>query len=671
MQNGLTSALSNLNNEQREASTTSFGHNLIIASAGTGKTSTIVGRISYLLDIGVAPNKILLLTFTNKASLEMIGRLERYFSKDITKKIEAGTFHAVAYRYLKEHHNIILKQPRELKTLFKSIFNSRIFDDSTPHYKADYLYDLISLYLNSYNGDFTDFIIAKNEEHRIHTPIYNDLYLEFMDIKKQYNYASYDDLLLLYKEAVVRDNIGFSEVLVDEYQDTNYLQNSIISSFKTKSIFCVGDYDQSIYAFNGSDIGIIASFSERYSDAKIFSLTKNYRSSKKILDIANNVIINNPRIYPKGLEVLKDKEDSCVKLFSFSDTKEQYKYIARHISSSTTSLKDIAIIFRNNASSDFIEAGLREFDITCKKKGGRSFFESREIALFIDILSLFLNRKDMMAFLHIISSALGISEAIAKDIYDCLILLGDGDIIRGLLNPRKDVIPYQGKLRNVQLGLFDDVFIKEDSSRFNNHISREFASHPLLSHQKLSVKSAMFLDEFYQLFSYRGYELDRLFLHILDSKFFKNLKLQIANTRIKNKFKVLDSTKVAEYVESIDKRISILYNLSKSYSNLANFLNSITLSGAESSSGEGVNLLTIHASKGLEFEDVYIIDLMEGRFPNKKLMSKTGSLEEERRLFYVAVTRAKRNIYLSFAYNDSSKNAQYLPSIFLKEAGLI
>ncbi|RDU64760.1 ATP-dependent helicase [Helicobacter sp. MIT 14-3879] len=660
-----------LNNEQLEACKASFGHNLIIASAGTGKTSTIVGRISYLLNSGIHPSEILLLTFTNKASLEMIARLERFFDKNITKQLLAGTFHSIAYRYLKEHTNITLKQPRELKILFKSIFNARQFDNSTPHYKAEYLYDLISLYLNSYNGDFKDFIESKNKEHKIHSNIYKDLFLEFIDIKRQYNYASYDDLLILYKEKVQIDEISFCEVLVDEYQDTNYLQNSIISAFNTKSLFCVGDYDQSIYAFNGSDISIIASFKDRYKNAKIYSLNKNYRSSRKIIDIANNVIINNPRIYPKNLEVLKDKIDSNVELFSFSNTKEQYSYIAKHISSSKTSLSDIAIIFRNNTSSDYIEANLREYGIGCKKKGGKSFFESKEIAVFIDILSLFFNKKDMMAFVNVISNGIGIGEVMAKDIYDCLILLGDGDLINGLLNPREDINPYQGKLRNTQLGLFDNLFIKEDSSRFNRYISINFASHPLLSHNKLNSKSAIFLDKFYNLFLYKKPSLDSLFLHVLNSEFFKEIKLLIAQNRIKNKFKSLDSSKIDEFIFMIDKKLSILYNLSKSYDNLANFLNSIKLNSAESSSGEGVNLLTIHASKGLEFEDVYIIDLMEGRFPNTKLIAKTGSLEEERRLFYVATTRAKTNIYFSFAYKDLNKNINYIPSIFLKEAGLV
>ena len=141
--------LRNLNAEQLSAVNAPFGHNLIIASAGTGKTSTIVGRIAKLLNDGVNPREILLLTFTNKAANEMISRLERHFSPAITKQINAGTFHAVAYRYLKEHSHITLKQPRELKTLLKSIVNVRRFDESVAHYKAEYLYDLMSLYVNT------------------------------------------------------------------------------------------------------------------------------------------------------------------------------------------------------------------------------------------------------------------------------------------------------------------------------------------------------------------------------------------------------------------------------------------------------------------------------------------------------------------------------------------
>lgn len=665
--------LSLLNKEQLDAACAPCGYNLIIASAGTGKTSTIVGRIAYLLQNGVEANKIMLLTFTNKASSEMIKRLESYFPKDILKNIQAGTFHAIAYRYLKDNHKILLKQPKELKVLLRSIYNNRIFSDigSSPPYKADYLYDLFSLYLNSSSGSFVDFIINYSSEHEIYAPIYDDVFMEFMELKKYYNYASYDDLLLLYRDLIKEDSMYFEEILVDEYQDTNYLQNSIIFNTKAKSLFCVGDYDQSIYAFNGSDIGIIASFKDRCSNANIFSLTKNYRSSSKILDIANKVISNNPRIYPKHLEVLKDVKDSIVEVLKFEDTKEQYQFIARHIRDSKTNLNNIAIIFRNNVSSDYIEAALRELGIGVKKKGGRSFFESKEISLFIDILNLFFNKHDMMAFVHVLSIGNGIGESIAKDIYDCLINLGDGDIKKGLFNPKNIKKPYQNRLKNVQLGLFDDIFIEEDSARFNKALSKNFASHLLLSHPKLKMDSAIFLDKFYNLFNMKYNSLDTLFNGILNSDFFGAIKESVSISRIKNKYKILQKEKIDEEKNNIDRKIKILYNLSKSYDDLGRFLNSITLNSAESSNGNGVNLLTIHASKGLEFDDVYVIDLMEGRFPNMKLISKNGSLEEERRLFYVAATRAKYNIYFSYANKDSIKNTNYIPSIFLKEAGLV
>lgn len=696
--------LSKLNAEQLSAVNAPLGHNLIIASAGTGKTSTIVGRIAKLLNDGINPREILLLTFTNKAANEMISRLERHFDSAITKQINAGTFHAVAYRYLREHSKIALKQPRELKTLLKSILNVRRFSDEVAHYKAEYLYDLMSLFINtsanssrsdfkisslrdSANAEswqstlkdldsmptirtFSDFIIAHNAEQEIHSAIYDDIFSEFMEIKRQYNYASYDDLLLLYRAEIVAKGIRFCEVLVDEYQDTNALQNSIISAFKADSLFCVGDYDQSIYAFNGADIGIIASFDKRYKDAKIFSLNKNYRSTRKILAVANKVIANNPRIYPKSLEVVRKSDDSRVEILRFGKTKEQYSFIAKHIAESALNgarLGDIAIIFRNNTSADFMEAGLREYGIACRKKGGRSFFESREVALFIDILSLFGNSADMMAFVNIISNGAQIGEVIAKEIYEALSALGNGDIVRGLLNPKNIANPYKNRARNAQLGLFDEIFIKEDSARFNRFISKDFANHPILCHPKLNEKSAVFLDRFYQLFAFKSRDLNALFDFVAKSAFFSDLKAQIVRIRAKN----ADAKDLEEFSISFDKKIAILRNLAQNYDNLSHFLNQIVLNSAESSSGDGVNLLTIHASKGLEFESVYIIDLMDGRFPNFKLMAKTGSLEEERRLFYVATTRAKRNLYYCFAHFDSTKNTNYLPSTFLKEAGLV
>ncbi|WP_300972419.1 UvrD-helicase domain-containing protein, partial [Helicobacter rodentium] len=302
--------LSQLNDQQREASCAPAGHNLIIASAGTGKTSTIVGRISYLLHNGITPNEILLLTFTNKAAQEMLARLSQKFDSKIIKGIEAGTFHAVAYRHLKAKDSIALKQPKELKVLFKSLYDKRVFLNlsQTPPYGANYLYDLFSLYFNAtINEDFTTWLERKNAEQLQYAEIYLDVWEEFKALKAQYHYVDYNDLLLNYKISIAQSTSPYKEVLVDEYQDTNPLQDSILQALNPPSIFCVGDYDQSIYAFNGADISIIGSFKERYKEGRIFSLTKNYRSTEPILNLANRVIEKNPRIYPKKLEVVKEQ----------------------------------------------------------------------------------------------------------------------------------------------------------------------------------------------------------------------------------------------------------------------------------------------------------------------------------------------------------------------------
>lgn len=296
--------LSNLNEEQHKSATCPFGYNLTIASAGTGKTSTIVGRIGYLLNSGVKPQQILLLTFTNKAAAEMVGRVAKFFDEKTAKSIVSGTFHSISYKLLKQYEKpITLKQPSELKTLFKSVYEKRVFIDSddVKPYDGGYLYDMYGLYLNSsYDESFETWLENKNSDQKRHCLIYQDVIDEFNKLKKEYGYVNFDDLLLEMLKLQNENEFDFVEVLVDEYQDTNPLQGKLLDGFKPKSLFCVGDYDQSIYAFNGSDIGIISSFDKRYSGANIFTLNKNYRSTAPILNLANKVIEHNERVYEKN-----------------------------------------------------------------------------------------------------------------------------------------------------------------------------------------------------------------------------------------------------------------------------------------------------------------------------------------------------------------------------------
>jgi len=673
--------LSNLNQEQLSAATCPTGYNLIIASAGTGKTSTIVGRIANLINNGVKPEEILLLTFTNKAAAEMVQRVAKFFGKDMAKQIMAGTFHSVSYKLLKQLNiNISLKQPNELKTLFKSVYEKRVFYDRTDEanpYDGGYLYDMYSLYLNSNTGeDFGDWIKEKNPAHEIYTLIYEDVDDEFNALKIKYGYANFDDLLTIMLETLKTQDFHFKEVLVDEYQDTNPLQGRLLDAFKPNSLFCVGDYDQSIYAFNGSDIGIISTFSRRYENATVFTLRKNYRSTKPILDLATKVIEHNDRIYAKNLEVIRTDETIRPKLLAFNELFAQYQYISQLISKSTTDHNDIAIIYRNNSSADGIEANLREYEIPAKRKGGMSFFDSVEIKFILDVLVMQMSHNDMMAFIHVLEHGKGIGKAIAKDIFDALIKLGDGDILRGLFHPNPDINnPYDTKkVKNRQLGLFDDFLELGSISKFKDcGFEEAFLSNPLLKHPKLSVDSGKYIYDFYLLMKHlrRTKNPESLVSSISSSMMYSRLKDFLSTKRATAKDGTVNLMQKTKSLAKINRKCMILKNLSRNFKELSKFINSMILGGSEMSEGDGVNLLSVHASKGLEFKEVYVIDLMDGRFPNRKLMSKGGSLEEERRLFYVAVTRAKDILYLSYAKFDRIKKMAFVASPFLREAGLV
>ncbi|OLQ58512.1 ATP-dependent DNA helicase [Helicobacter pylori] len=665
-----------LNPEQLKAAKALKGYNLVIASAGTGKTSTIVGRILYLLDNGIKPEEILLLTFTNKASNEMIARVAKY--SKLSSKIEAGTFHAVAYRYLKEHYpNLSLKQPKELKKLLESIVDTKnaLTDDDKKPYTSQHLYALYSLYTNALKQeDFSAWLSHKNPEHTPYAAFYENILDEFENTKKKHNYIDYNDLLLLFKQAMLERPSPYKEVLCDEFQDTNPLQESILDAINPPSLFCVGDYDQSIYAFNGADISIISNFTQKYKNAQVFTLTKNYRSSKEILDLANQVIQHNERIYPKNLEVVKSGHFNKPALLNYNDNIAQCQDIAKRIVM-RKNFKEVAVIFRNNASADQLEAALRSHNVPSKRKGSASFFESKEVALALDICALIFNPKDIMAAIHVLSYISDIGSNTAKDIHEALMLLGNGDLKLALIQPDKEAKIYTKKKEITSMGLFEEIFALENSSRFNSVIDKAFHSHPVLMHPKISLNGAKMLGDFFILYTKAPtHSPSALIKHILESAFFQTFKTRLLKERSKNKDGSYNEFKKLQAQKRFNEKMDLLSSLAKNYQNLGRFLNGTLIGSSEATQGEGVNLLSVHASKGLEFKDVYIIDLMEGRFPNHKLMNTGGGIEEERRLFYVAITRAKENLWLSYAKNELRENAkpkEHKPSVFLYEAGLL
>ena len=672
--------LSRLNQEQYNAATSRDHQNLIIASAGTGKTSTIVGRIAYLLSSGIQPNEILLLTFTNKAAEEMVSRVAEYFGKDVAGKIDAGTFHAVSYRWLKKFDKkVVLKQQRELKTLFRSVFEKRTFmniDAEAQPYGGNYLYDLYSFYQNTeLENDFESWIIENYPEHELFALIYADVVDEFENLKQEYGFVNFNDLLLNFRTVCSKKDLGYKEVLVDEYQDTNALQGTIIDAMNPPSLFCVGDYDQSIYAFNGADITIIGSFNTKFPDAKVHTLTKNYRSSPLILSLATKVIEHNERIYPKQLEVTRDGNFESPRLLAYDELFDQYHAIATKIRDTQTPHEDIAVIFRNNSTADGIEVGLRELGIACKRKGGTSFFDAREVKAVLDLYTLLVNEADMMAFIHVFEFARGIGSAMAKEMYLALKNVGNGSVFYGLYAPDESIRnPFEKRKLNHQLGLFDDFLELGAVGKFAKlGFEAKFMKNPVLKHPKLTKDSATFLHNFYLLFrNLKGIKQPRTIVKkIYESELFAYISDVLSTKRATLKDGTVDEKQKAESNTKIKRKMLLLEDLSRPYDNHERFLNAMILGSSDLTQGEGVNLLSVHASKGLEYKEVYVIDLMDGRFPNRKLMQRGGSLDEERRLFYVAVTRAKDILYLSYAKYDKIKKTNFVASQFLYEAGLV
>ena len=672
--------LSRLNQEQYLAATSPEKQNLIIASAGTGKTSTIVGRIAYLLKNGVEPHEILLLTFTNKAAAEMVERIASFFGNSVAGKIDAGTFHAVSYRWLKkEDHRVVLKQQRELKTLFRSVFEKRSFEhigaEVTP-YGGNHLYDMYSFYQNTeLVKNFEDWVAESYPEHESFAIIYADVVDEFERLKKEYGFVNFNDLLLNFREMCKSRNLGYKEVLVDEYQDTNALQGTLIDAMKPPSLFCVGDYDQSIYAFNGADISIIGSFVTKFPNAKVHTLTKNYRSSALILSLATRVIEHNERIYPKKLEVTRTQDAQAPKLLAYDELFEQYHAMADSISKSTTPREEIAVIFRNNSSADGIEVGLRELDIPCKRKGGTSFFDSREVKAVLDLYTLLVNESDMMAFIHLFEFARGIGSAMAKELYLALKTLGHSKIFYGLYAPDESIKnPFEKRKLNHQLGLFDDFLELGAVGKYAKlGFEDKFMKNPILKHPRLTKDSATFLHNFYLLFrDLKGLSNPRdVVRKIASSELYRYIADTLSTKRATLKDGSVDEKQKEESLSRIKRKMVLLEELSKPYKAHERFLNAMILGSSDLTQGEGVNLLSVHASKGLEYKEVYVIDLMDGRFPNRKLMQRGGSLDEERRLFYVAVTRAKDILYLSYAKYDKIKKQNFVPSQFLYESQLV
>ena len=640
--------LNELNDSQRAAVECTQGPALVIAGAGSGKTRVLTYRIAQLLSQGVPAYKILALTFTNKAAREMQKRIAELVGSEIAANLWMGTFHSIFSKILRFEadklgytSSFTIYDTQDSKNLIKAIVKDMKLDDKV--YKPNVILGRISMAKNN-------LIVAQSyaQNNRILTedtagkrPLIGEIYKQYQQRCKQSDTMDFDDLLLQtnilfrdHPEILEKYQEKFNYILVDEYQDTNYSQYLIVKklSEKHRNICVVGDDAQSIYSFRGARIENILNFKNDYPDYKLFKLEQNYRSTTTIVDAANSVISKNKEQIPKKTFSENEEGEKIKVMRALSDKEEGFQVtneIFKLANYEQQEYSDFAILYRTNAQSRILEEALRKRNIPYKIYGGQSFYQRKEIKDLLAYFRLSVNQNDEEALKRIINyPRRGIGDSTVEKL-------------------REIALKYQVSMWTVLCNL--------------NKVADAFNSGTLA---KLSKFAAM-IDRFReQVPNENAYDIASV----------------IARTS-----GIIDDLSTDETPEGVSRKENIqeLLNGIKDFSETAYkegkddklpaFLEGVALLTDQDGEKEGdqnkVTLMTIHSSKGLEFSNVFLAGMEEELFPAQQCVASPSALEEERRLFYVALTRAERRIFLSYA-TTRYKNGQVVssrPSRFIAE----
>lgn len=643
-----TDYLKGLNGPQRSAVENYAGPSLIIAGAGSGKTRVLTMRIAHMLQQGVSPRNIMALTFTNKAAREMRDRVTKILPYEAVRGLWMGTFHSLFGRILRAEAQLLgfpeaftIYDTADSRNVVKAIIRQLELPDE--QYKPNEVYSRISLAKNNLvlpeayaaNATLTD------EDARAKRPRLAEIYGLYMRQCRQNGAMDFDDLLL-YMNILLRDHPEiaqkygeqFQYILVDEYQDTNYSQYLIVKKLADirRNICVVGDDSQSIYSFRGARIENILRFQQDYPEAKIFKLEQNYRSTRTIVEAANSVIEKNSRKLPKHLFSENEQGDPIRVICTLSD-KEEAQRVAGDIHTTLygeqASPDEFAVLYRTNAQSRVIEEYLRGNNIPYRIYGGQSFYQRAEIKDAIAYLRLAINPKDDESLKRIINFP-----------------------ARGIGDTSLQKIVAMGQMKGISMW---EVLL--------THTPEE------LGIRGVAVKSlTAFVKNFTDLFKRSGemdaYELamevmarSGLVAHYKDSPSIED------ESRLQNVEELINSIK--EFVDGQLADPESEANIdpeapqqpeqqeAKGPVTLDRWLQEIALltdmDNSKDDDTPRVTLLTVHASKGLEFKYTYIVGLEENLFPSQHGTSSAEDIEEERRLFYVALTRAEKRATLSFA----------------------
>ncbi|WP_100613043.1 ATP-dependent helicase [Confluentibacter lentus] len=640
--------LSQLNDAQLEPTLQKDGPMIIIAGAGSGKTRVLTFRIAYLMSQGVDSFNILALTFTNKAAKEMKERIATIVGSSEAKNLWMGTFHSVFARILRSEadklgypSNFTIYDTQDSDRLVGAIIKEMNLDKDI--YKPKQIRSRISSYKNSL---ITVRAYFQNPElieadAMARRPRLGDIYKEYVNRCFKAGAMDFDDLLLKTNELLTRfpDVLmkyqnRFKYILVDEYQDTNHSQYLIVRALSDRfqNICVVGDDAQSIYAFRGANINNILNFQKDYDDVKVFRLEQNYRSTKNIVNAANSIIEKNQTKLDKVVWTAND-EGAKIKVHRSLTDGDEGRYVASTIfeEKMNNQLKnsDFAILYRTNSQSRAIEDALRKRDIPYRIYGGTSFYQRKEIKDVLSYLRLVVNPADEEALVRIINFP---PRGIGQTTIDRLVVAANG-YNRSIFEVLKNI---------------DKVDININSGTKNK--LQDFVT---------LIESYQVLNQTADVFELAEY-VTRTSGLINE---FKKDGTPEGVTRMENIEELLNGMK--DFVEG-QKEIA------DTTGSLAEFLEDVALAtdlDADKGDANHVALMTIHLAKGLEFPNVFIVGLEEDLFPSAMSMNTRSELEEERRLFYVALTRAEKQAYLTYALSRYrwGKLVDSEPSRFIDE----
>jgi len=644
-----------LNDQQKEAVLHKDGPIMIVAGAGSGKTKVLTTRIAHLLAQGVDAFNILALTFTNKAAKEMKERIEKILGNTSARSLYIGTFHSVFARILRgEAHrigypnNFTIYDTDDAKSVVKTVVNELNLDDK--HYKPNVVYNRISQAKNSLVGptEYANDYHIQQEDMRANRPAIGQIYAAYAARCFKNGAMDFDDLLIkMYEllknhpESLHKFQHKFKYILIDEYQDTNPAQYEIIKLLGAayENVCVVGDDAQSIYSFRGATIENILQFQKDYDDVKVVKLEQNYRSTQSILNAANEVIKNNKGQIPKNLWT-DNSTGEKIRLVRMMTDNEEGKFVADTIQEQKLrnhyNNRDFAILYRTNAQSRAFEESLRRMGIPYTMYGGVSFYQRKEIKDMIAYLRIIINTRDEESLKRIINYP---TRGIGKTSIDRAVLAAN----------EQNITLWEVLERAGEFGFKGGTL--EAVENFVLMI-RSFAS-------MLTAKNA------YEVATHVGKQTN-LVKELFNDKTTEGL------ARYENIQELLNSIK--EFTERPDED-GVLEEETKG---LGNYLQQITLltdADEKDPNADTVKLMTIHAAKGLEFSCVFAAGLEEMLFPNAMAINTREELEEERRLFYVVITRAKEKLWITYAntryrfgtlvQNEPSRFIEEIPSDFL------